>query len=90
MCCFYGRDTLYFILREEDNLRVFENRVLRRNLGLGWTRQEGRGGISTIGSFVLLIKYHPGDQVKTNWVAGICGWHADGERYMQSFDGKIL
>jgi len=83
---------LYLILREEDNLRVFENggRGLRRNLGLGWTIQEGRGGNSTVGSFVLLTKYHPGDQVKTNWMTGICGWNADGERYTQGFDGKIL
>jgi len=59
------------MLREEDILRVFENRVLRRNLGLRWTRQEGRGGSSTVRSFVLLTRYHPGDQVKTNWVAGM-------------------
>jgi len=75
-------------LREEDNLRVFENRVLGRNLGLRWTRQEGSGGSSTAGNFVRLIKYQPDDQAKTNWVAGICGWSADGERHMQGFDGK--
>jgi hypothetical protein len=80
---------LYFILREENNLRVFENRVLRRNLGLRWTRQEGRGGSSTVRSFVLLTQYHSGNQVKTSWVVGICGWNADGERHMQGFDRKL-
>jgi hypothetical protein len=84
-----GVKTLYFILREEDNLMVFENRVLRRNLALSWTRQEGRGGSSTVRSFVLLTKYHPGDQVKTNWVAGICGWNADREKHMRGFDRKL-
>jgi hypothetical protein len=80
--------TLNFILREDDNLRAFENRVLRRNLALSWTRQEGRGGSSTVISFLLLTKYHPGDQMKTSWVAGICGWNADGEKHMQGFDMK--
>jgi hypothetical protein len=29
----YGCDTLYLILREENTLRVFENRILRNILG---------------------------------------------------------
>jgi len=76
-------------LKEKDNLRVFDNRVLRRNLSQRWTRQEGRGGSSTVRSFVLPTKYHPGDQVKTSWLAGICGWNADRERHMQGFEEKL-
>ena len=33
-CCFYGCGTWSLTMREENRLRVFENRVLRRILGL--------------------------------------------------------
>ena len=32
-CCFYGCETWSLTLREEQRLRVFENRVLRRLFG---------------------------------------------------------
>jgi hypothetical protein len=52
-------------------------------------KARGHGGTSTVRNFILLTKYRPGDQVKTNWVAGIFGWNGDGERHVQDFDGKL-
>jgi hypothetical protein len=76
----YGCETWSRTLREEDRLRVFENRVLRRILGP--KREEVMGEWRKLHSEELRNLYSSPDiirQVKANAVGGACDMHGRGE-----------
>jgi hypothetical protein len=85
----YGCETWSFTLREEQRLRVFENRVPRRIFGL--RRDEVTGEWRKLHSEELYNLYSSPDiirQVKANEVGGACGTHGKGEKSVQGFGGK--
>jgi hypothetical protein len=53
----YGCETSSFTLREEHDLRVFENRVLRRLFGPKRMKQQENGVNCTVRSFIICT--HP-------------------------------
>jgi hypothetical protein len=53
----YGFETWSLTLREENKLRVFENRVLRRIFGPKGMRGRENGGSCTMRSFIICT--HP-------------------------------
>jgi hypothetical protein len=83
----YGCETLSLTLREEQRLKVFENRVLRKIFGLkrddvtgGWRmRNEELHGLYSSPSIVRVIK------AKKDEIGGACGAHGGGEGCIQHF-----
>jgi hypothetical protein len=75
-------------LREENRLRVFENRVLRRIFGP--KRDEVTGEQRKLHNEELHILYSSPNirQIKENEVGGACGTHGRGEECVQDFDGE--
>jgi hypothetical protein len=84
---FYGRDTQFLTLREENRLRVFENWVLRRIFGpkrdevTGEWRKLHHGELHNLSSSPDIVR-----QVKSRrmWWVG----HGRGEKSVQGFGGK--
>jgi hypothetical protein len=85
----YGCETWSLTLREENRLRVFENRVLRRIFGpksdkvTGEWRKLNNEELHTLYSSPDITR-----QVKANEVGGACGTHGRGERSVQDFGEK--
>jgi hypothetical protein len=72
-------------IREENGLKVFENRIIRRIFGPN-TRMEK---IAQWGLHILLLpKYYYANKIKENEVGGTCGTQGTGEECVQGFDGK--
>jgi hypothetical protein len=85
----YGCETWSLTLREQQRLRVFENRILRRIFGL--ERDEVTGEWRKLHNEELHNLYSSPDiirQVKANEVGGACGTHGRGEKSVQGFGGK--
>jgi hypothetical protein len=78
-------------LKEENRLRVFENRVLRRIFGpkrdevTGERKKLHNEELHTLYSSLNIIK-----QIKENEVGGTCGIHGRVEECIQGFDGKAI
>jgi hypothetical protein len=84
----YGCETWFLTLREEQRLRVIENRVLRRIFGPKtdevtgeWRRLHNEElsdlySSSSIGS---------DDQIQKNWMGKSCSMHGGKERCIQDF-----
>jgi hypothetical protein len=86
----YGCETWSLILREENRLKVFENRVIRRIFGpkrdevtREWRKLHNEGFICCTSPQILLRK-----KIKENEVGGTCGTHGIGEECVQGFDGN--
>jgi hypothetical protein len=82
----YGCETWSLTLREENKLRVFENRVLRRIFGP--KRDEVIGEWRKLHNEELQILYSSPNQIKDNEVGRTCGTHGREEECVQGFDGK--
>jgi hypothetical protein len=85
----YGCETWSLTLREENRLRVIENRVLRRIFGPNG--DEVAGEWRKLLSEKLHILYSSPNiirQIKENEVGGTCGTHRRGQECVQGFDGK--
>jgi hypothetical protein len=79
-------------LREECRLRVFENRVLRRILGLQMDEVKERKkncvcNEELTDTYVRFAKYYLGDQIKKNDMGKTCSIYG-GDRCVQGFDGE--
>jgi hypothetical protein len=86
----YGCETWFLELREENRLRVFKNRVLRRIFGT--KRNEVTGEWRKLHNEELHILYSSPNiirQIKENEVGGTCSTHRRGEDCAQGFDGKV-
>jgi hypothetical protein len=75
----YGCETWSLTLREENRLRVFENRVLRELFGS--KRDEVTGEWGKLHNEELHL-------IKENEVGGTCGTRDRGQECVQGFDGK--
>jgi hypothetical protein len=86
----YGCESWSLTLKEECRLRVFENRVLRRILGL--KRDEVTGEWRRLHNKELHAlyssKYHSGDEVKKTEMGRTCGTYVGEERCIQGFSGE--
>jgi hypothetical protein len=86
----YGCETWSLTLRDEDRLRVFVNRVMRRIFGpqrddvTGEWRRLYQGALGS----VLLNKYHSREQVKNTEIGRTCGTYGGEERRIQGLGGK--
>jgi hypothetical protein len=79
----YGCETWSVTLRQLI-LRVFGNRVLRRNDVTGVEKTASK----TASCSVFLTRYNTGDQIKKNMVDGACSMYGGRERCMQGFVGE--
>jgi hypothetical protein len=84
---FYGFETWSFTLREEQRLRVFENRVLRKLFGSKRDEVTGEWRRVHKKSFmnVLLTIYYVGDQTTECEMRTACGTYGRQKRYVQGF-----
>jgi hypothetical protein len=86
----YGCETWSLTLREEQRLRVFENRVLRGYLGLRGTRRRGIGEDYITRNLMTCThqKYYSGNQIEKNEMGGACSTYGGKERCIQDFCGE--
>jgi hypothetical protein len=85
----YGCETWSLTLKEENRLRVFENRVLRKIFGP--KRDEVTGEWRKLHNEELHILYSSLNiirQIKENEVCVTCGTHGRGEECVHGFHGK--
>jgi len=87
----YRCETWSLTLREEQRLRVFENRVLRRIFGPkrdevtgGW-RKLHNNELSDLHSFT---KYYSSDQIEKNEMGGACSRYGGEGRCLRCFGGE--
>jgi len=90
-CVLYGCEPWSLTLREEDRLRVFENRVLRRIFGP--KRDEVTGEWRKVHNDKLNDLYSSptigsGDKIEKNEVGGVCSTYDGEERCLQGFGGE--
>jgi len=87
----YGCETWSLTLREENRLRVFENRVLRRIFGFKrdevtgeWRRLHNKelNDLCPSPSIIRVM------QVMKNEIGGVCSMYGGEERYIQGFVGE--
>jgi len=76
------------ILREEQKLRVFRNRVTRKTFGPTW--QEVTGDY-TMRSFinVFLAEYHSGDKITNKMGEACCTYEGTGRVYTGFWWGEL-
>jgi hypothetical protein len=87
----YRCDTWPVTLREEQRLRVFENRVLRRIFGpkrdlvTGEWRRLHNEELNDLNVSLNIIS---GDQIEKNEMDGACSTYGGGERCIPDFGGE--
>ena len=85
----YGCEIWSHTLKEEQRLRVFENKVLRR---IFWakrdevTRQQRKLHNAELN--YLYSVHYMGDKIEKNEMGGVCSAYGEEERHIQGIDGK--
>ena len=88
----YGCETWSLKFREEQRMRVFENKVLRRIFGPRRDKVSGEWRIYIVRGLltckILLTIYHSGDQIEYNEMGGACGRNGERRGVYRGLVGK--